>query len=133
MDSDLQAEATVTAPHFVYRACVVYIVDGDTIDVDVDLGWGVWLRKQRLRLYGINTPEVRGPERPQGLESKAFVEDAVGGFASKVLIQTFKDAKGKYGRWLADVYYIPKENPDGPMISLNRTLLARGLAKEASY
>ena len=38
---------------------MVKVVDGDTVDVDIDLGFGVWLRKQRIRLYGIDTPESR--------------------------------------------------------------------------
>ena len=44
---------------FEYKASLVKVVDGDTIDVDLDLGFGVWLKKQRVRLYGINTPESR--------------------------------------------------------------------------
>ena len=44
---------------YTYRAKVIKIIDGDTIDVDLDLGFSVWLRKQRVRLYGIDTPESR--------------------------------------------------------------------------
>ena len=40
-----------------YRCKVVHIVDGDTVDVDIDLGFGVWMKKQRIRMYGIDTPE----------------------------------------------------------------------------
>ena len=42
-----------------YRVKIVRVVDGDTVDVDIDLGFGVWLKKQRVRLYGIDTPESR--------------------------------------------------------------------------
>ena len=42
-----------------YRVDIVRVVDGDTVDVDIDLGFGVWLKKQRVRLYGIDTPESR--------------------------------------------------------------------------
>ena len=42
-----------------YKAIVVKVVDGDTVDVDIDLGFNVWLKKQRIRLYGIDTPESR--------------------------------------------------------------------------
>ena len=42
-----------------YRCKVVKIIDGDTVDVDIDLGFGVWLHKERVRLYGIDTPESR--------------------------------------------------------------------------
>ena len=39
-----------------YKATIKYIVDGDTVDVDIDLGFDVWLRRQRIRLHGIDTP-----------------------------------------------------------------------------
>ena len=41
-----------------YRCNVVHIVDGDTVDVDIDLGFGVWMKKQRIRLSGIDAPEI---------------------------------------------------------------------------
>ena len=47
------------AEAFVYNATLVKVVDGDTIDVDLDLGFGVWIRNQRCRLHGIDTPESR--------------------------------------------------------------------------
>ena len=42
-----------------YNVKVVKVIDGDTVDVDIDLGFGVWLHKERVRLYGIDTPESR--------------------------------------------------------------------------
>ena len=42
-----------------YMATLVRVIDGDTVDCDIDLGFGVWLKNQRVRLYGINTPETR--------------------------------------------------------------------------
>ena len=59
-----------------YRCEVVHIVDGDTIDVDIDLGFGVWMRKERIRLYGIDTPESRTrdlEEKKYGLAAKDFL------------------------------------------------------------
>ena len=44
---------------FEYKCKLVKVVDGDTVDVDIDLGFGVWLQNQRIRLYGIDTPESR--------------------------------------------------------------------------
>ena len=46
-----------------YKCKMVRVVDGDTVDVDIDLGFGVWLRKQRIRMYGIDTPESRTSDK----------------------------------------------------------------------
>jgi endonuclease YncB( thermonuclease family) len=50
-----------------YRAFVTGVYDGDSITVDIDLGFNNWMKNQKVRLYGINTPELRGEERPSGL------------------------------------------------------------------
>ena len=58
-----------------YKCKLVKVVDGDTIDVDIDLGFGVWLRKQRIRMYGIDTPESRTrdlEEKKYGLGKSVF-------------------------------------------------------------
>ena len=60
-----------------YNCKIVKVVDGDTVDVDIDLGFDVWLKKQRIRLYGVDTPESRTrdlEEKKYGLAAKAFVE-----------------------------------------------------------
>ena len=60
-----------------YHCVITKIIDGDTIDVDIDLGFDCWLHKQRIRLYGIDTPESRTrdlEEKKYGLAAKAFVE-----------------------------------------------------------
>jgi len=84
-----------------YRAKLISVYDGDTITVDIDLGLEVWLRKQKLRLYGINAPEMRGREKPRGEESKQFLIDILGD--SEITLRTHKDRRGKYGRWLAEL------------------------------
>ena len=59
-----------------YRAKVIKVIDGDTIDVDIDLGFGVILAKQRIRLYGIDTPESRTSDKVEkfyGKISSAFI------------------------------------------------------------
>ena len=91
-----------------YKAKMLRIVDGDTVDVDIDLGFGVWLKKQRIRLYGIDTPESRTrdlEEKRYGLAAKEFVKEFVrdkGG--SNIVLRTRKyDAKGKFGRILGDI------------------------------
>ena len=60
-----------------YKCTIDRVVDGDTVDVDIDLGFGVWLKKQRIRLYGIDTPESRTrdlEEKKYGNAAKAFVQ-----------------------------------------------------------
>ena len=59
-----------------YNCKLVKVVDGDTIDVDIDLGFGVWLQNQRIRLYGIDTPESRTSDKVEkiyGLAAKDYL------------------------------------------------------------
>ena len=119
-------------PSYVYRAVCVSCYDADTITVDIDCGFGVWLHKQKIRFYGINAPEVRGPEREQGLVARDALR-AMLPVGKPLVLATKRDKKGKYGRWVAEVYFQSFANPDGPMMSANETLVARGLAKRASY
>jgi len=91
---------------FEYKCKLLRVVDGDTIDVDIDLGFGVWLRKQRIRMYGIDSPESRTrdkEEKKYGLASKNFLkgmcDDKEG-----LIIKTKKDGKGKFGRILGEMW-----------------------------
>ena len=87
-----------------YRINILRVVDGDTVDVDIDLGFGNWLRKQRIRLYGIDTPESRTRDKVEkmyGMAAKAFVQDNLKK-ADKLRLRTHKDKKGKFGRILGD-------------------------------
>ncbi len=112
-----------------YKAIVVSVYDGDTIRCDIDLGFSVWLKKQTIRLYGIDTPEIRGEERPDGLVAKDFVKSKLPA-GSTILIETFQDKKGKYGRWLANIYYgTSQEEP----VCLNEELVNEGYAERVVY
>jgi micrococcal nuclease len=72
-----------------YKALVTKVYDGDTITVDIELGFGVFLHKQSLRLAYINTPEVRGAEKPEGIISRDRVRELILG--KEVIIKTKKD------------------------------------------
>lgn len=90
-----------------YNYKLVRVVDGDTVDIDIDLGFGTWLRKQRIRLMGIDTPESRtrdDEEKKFGLLAKEKLQQLL---ANSRAVKTFKDEKGKFGRVLGDfeVYY----------------------------
>ena len=93
---------------FEYQCKVVKVVDGDTVDVDIDLGFDVVLRNQRIRLYGIDTPESRTrdkEEKKYGLYAKQWLKQALG---KNAIIRTKKDGRGKFGRILGEfVIYDP--------------------------
>ena len=85
-----------------YRCKIVKIIDGDTVDVDIDLGFGVWMHKERIRLYGIDTPESRTrdlDEKKYGLIAKSWIEKFMPVGSTQTLI-TQKDKSGKFGRIL---------------------------------
>ena len=88
---------------FTYQATILRIVDGDTVDVDIDLGFSVWLKKQRVRMMGIDTPESRTrdkEEKVRGLLSKKKLAELCP-VGSIVQLMTAKDKnKGKFGRIL---------------------------------
>jgi micrococcal nuclease len=110
------------APAYTYRAKVVSVYDGDTMTVDLDLGFGVGLSRQKLRLYGIDTPEIRGGEREEGLTVRDDVR-AVCPIGSDIMVQTLKDKSGKFGRWLA-IIWTPHVGT-----SVNEWLVETGRAK----
>ena len=90
-----------------YRAKVIKVVDGDTVDVDIDLGFGIWQKNERVRIMGIDTPESRTRnkiEKKFGLAAKAKLKSLLG--KTTVLKTTINkkgvDMKGKFGRVLGD-------------------------------
>jgi len=101
-----------------YKAFVDDVYDGDTITVEIDLGFSIYMARQKIRLYGINTPEVRGDERELGLIAKQYVSDAVHG--NYIELETHKDKTGKYGRWLGIVHLGDR--------NINEELVELGLA-----
>ena len=89
-----------------YRCKLRKVVDGDTVDVDIDLGFGVWLNDQRIRLYGVDTPESRTrdlEEKKYGLDAKAYVEKFLDDEWLLLKTETY-DAAGKFGRILGSLY-----------------------------
>lgn len=122
---------------YMYSATVIRWIDGDTVDLEVDLGFRMSFR-DRFRLYGIDTPELRPRKAnfPSEEERRKEISRADAALAycekkapaeSKVIIKTHKDSRGKYGRWLAEVH------PPNEQITLNELLVKEGHAKLASY
>lgn len=108
---------------YCYGAYVSDVYDGDTITCDIDIGFGIALKNQKIRLFGINTPEVRGDERPEGIVSRDRLRDLV--LNKTITLYTIKDSKGKFGRWLG-VLKILNTN-------INQLLVDEGLAEIKVY
>jgi micrococcal nuclease len=107
-----------------YVKKVTKVVDGDTIDVDIDLGFDISF-SSRVRLAGIDTPESRTTDKAEkalGLEAKAYLKAAIDS-AKSVVIKTEKmDSSEKYGRILGWVYL------DGDTVSINDKMINDGHA-----
>jgi micrococcal nuclease len=99
---------------FEYNAIITSVYDGDTVRADIDLGFGIWIRNQPLRIHGIDAPEMGTPE---GLEARDFARGQLQGKTVKV--KTLKDAKEKYGRYLAIIELPAGEDFASLMIAAN--------------
>ena len=108
---------------YTYKAKITGVYDGDTVTADIDMGLKVWAHGEKLRLSRINCPELRGDEREQGLLSRDWLREQL--LNKEVLIQTAKDKKGKYGRYLAEIYL------NG--VNINDLLVTEGLAEHKEY
>jgi|TARA_B000000557_G_scaffold200601_1_gene165813 micrococcal nuclease len=92
-----------------YRCKVIKVIDGDTVDVDIDLGFDIMLRDERVRIMGIDTPESRTRDKVEkkfGLASKARLKELIGGKSGPILKTQInkkgEDMRGKFGRILGD-------------------------------
>lgn len=108
---------------YTYKARLIRIVDGDTIDAEIDLGFDTIVRK-RIRLYGINTPETRTKdlkEKEKGLAAKQRLTELL---KSEFIVETILNKRGKYGRVLGTVYVMENEQK----VNINETLVSEGHA-----
>ena len=83
-----------------YKAKIIDVYDGDTVTAVVDLGF-LHFQEMKLRLYGIDTPELRGEEREQGIIVRDILREMI--LDKEVVINWYKDKQGKYGRSLATI------------------------------
>ena len=115
-----------------YKCRLVKVVDGDTIDVDIDLGFDVWLQKQRIRLYGIDTPESRTSddvEKIYGNLAKDFLKKWTN--SGDLTLKTFKDdARGKFGRILGEIWYGSEHNINQLLVDNHHAVRYHGQSKE---
>lgn len=105
------------APVYSYHAVIMRVVDGDTVDLEVDLGFHN-KTKIRTRVYGVNAPEV---STDAGKVARDRTREYLP-IGSPVTVQTYKDPGDKYGRWLAVIYKV------GSSDSLGEWLIKEGLA-----
>ena len=129
-----------------YKAQLIKVVDGDTIEVDFDLGFGVWLRAQRIRLAGIDTPESRTAnkeEKVRGLLSKKKLNEVLSD-SDYIIVNTEIDPDEKYGRilgrlettkgikvnqWMIDNYYaVPYSGENKDNVQVLHKINAKRLA-----
>lgn len=100
-----------------YDVVLLKSVDGDTVDVDIDLGFGVWLRNERVRIMGIDTPESRTSDEVEklfGKAAKARLKELLkdGGVLVTTEEKSGEDMRGKFGRILGDF-----KTPDGRLVT----------------
>jgi len=116
-----------------YKAKLIRVVDGDTVDAMIDCGFSTF-KKERIRLYGIDTPECRTrdkEEKARGLAAKARLEELIADGNNEFIIETSIDKKGKYGRLLGVLYKYPEDaSPFSAVGSYNDKLIAEGHAKK---
>lgn len=115
---------------FWYGAEVLNVIDGDTVDLRIDLGFDIH-HKIRVRLYGVNTPESRTSnkeEKALGLQAKQFTKDWLSSH-KWVFVNTIPDKNDKYGRILAKIYSSEDIN-DPSTACLNTDIIQSGFARE---
>jgi micrococcal nuclease len=106
-----------------YKAEITSVYDGDTYTCMVSLGMNVY-KEEKLRAWGIDTPELRGEEKVFGKRVRDTVRNRI--LNTTVYIKTFKDKKGKYGRYLGEVFYVRGDS----LINLNKQLVDEQYASE---
>ena len=114
-----------------YRCKIVKIIDGDTVDVDIDLGFGVWMHKERVRMMGIDTPESRTRDKVEkkfGLASKEYVKAYLPIGSMQVLKteidKSGEDKKGKFGRILGD--FLVYDSSEDATKRLTEVMISQG-------
>ncbi len=106
-----------------YQAVVISVYDGDTCRMDVDLGLGVWQKNEKIRLARINTPELRGNDREAGVKSRDALRELI--LDKTVLLKTIRDRKGKYGRYIGEIFI----EFDGILQNVNDWLVENGFGE----
>ena len=108
---------------YTYKAKLVRVINGDTLDIEIDLGFDIIIR-QRLKLYGIDTPDSRSTNvdiKQKGLDVKQRLMDLLN---KEFKVETILNKRGKYGRILGNIYVVVNNNE----VCINELLVDEGLA-----
>ena len=114
-----------------YKVKITRVVDGDTVDAELDLGFDI-IYRDRIRLMGIDTPESRTRnkrEKSLGLESKARLKELCSIHKGNILLKTAKEGKGKFGRILGEIWCFDT-NINEKMIEEHHAVRYMGQSKE---
>lgn len=110
---------------------VVRVIDGDTVELVIDLGFSTFV-KEKIRLRSIDAPEIRGPEKEMGVQSKEHLYDLLHSHDVETLyVETVKDKKGKYGRYLCTI--LAKKKGLSIEVLINNQMVIDGFAEWSNY
>lgn len=112
---------------YTYKAKLIHIINGDTVDAEIDLGFGVYV-KQRIKLYGINTPDSRSNDyqiKQSGIDSKDALSTIID---KKFQVQTIMNKRGKVGRVLGVLHNL--DDYGKPILNVNDEMVRQGHAIE---
>jgi micrococcal nuclease len=113
-----------------YNCKIVRVVDGDTVDVDIDLGFNHWIHGERIRLFGVDCPECRSrdpKEKAAGLAAKDFIKRLLHDGGTYTL--TTKE-KGKFGRYLGVIMLSDKTSINAALVSEHLAVPYHGQSKQ---
>jgi len=118
-----------------YKVNIVKVVDGDTVDVDIDLGFGMWLRNERVRVMGIDTPESRTSDKIEKIFGLAAKNRLISLLGAEAILHTQvskkgEDMKGKFGRVLGNFTSINGEKCAAVLIREGHAVAYQGGSKE---
>lgn len=110
---------------YTYKAKLIKVIEGDTIDASVDLGFDINIRL-RIKMYGIITPDPRSKdlnEQEKAINVKSKLLELIG---NDFIVETIHNKRGKYGRTMGIVYI----KHEGELVNVNQLLISQGLAQE---
>ena len=118
-----------------YKVNILRVVDGDTVDVDIDLGFGMWLRKERVRVMGIDTPESRTSDKMEKIFGLAAKNRLISLLGAEAILHTQvskkgEDMKGKFGRVLGNFVSLNGEKCAAVLVREGHAVAYQGGSKE---